>query len=168
MKRSLLMQAAVLALVACLFSSCATIFGKSSYPFTVTTNPAGADVTITNKKGKEIFKGKSPASVTLKSGAGYFSRAEYQVKLNSPGFQEQILPVNFKMNGWYFGNLLIGGILGMLVIDPISGAMWKLETKEINTSLTPSNSSAVNTPTLKIINIADVPENVKKDLVKIK
>ena len=168
MKRSLLMQAAVLALVACLFSSCATIFGKSSYPFTVTTNPAGADVTITNKKGKEIFKGKSPASVTLKSGAGYFSRAEYQVKLNSPGFQEQILPVNFKMNGWYFGNLLIGGILGMLVIDPISGAMWKLETKEINTSMTPSNSSAVNTPTLKIINIADVPENVKKDLVKIK
>jgi hypothetical protein len=168
MTRSLLSQAAVLALVAVLFSSCATIFGKSSYPFTVTTDPAGADVIITNKKGKEIFKGKSPATVTLKSGAGYFSRAEYQVKLNSPGFQEHILPVNFKMNGWYFGNLLIGGVLGMLIIDPISGAMWKLETKDIDTSLTPSNASAINSPTLKIIDIKDFPESQKKDLVKIK
>jgi len=30
------------------------------------------------------------------------------------------------MNGWYFGNLAIGGILGMLVIDPLTGAMYRM------------------------------------------
>ncbi|RYY46259.1 MAG: hypothetical protein EOO06_14835 [Chitinophagaceae bacterium] len=148
-------------------SSCATIFGKSSYPFRIATDPAGAQVTITNKKGKEIFKGASPTNVTLKSGAGYFSRAEYQVKLSAPGYDEQIIPINFKMNGWYFGNLLIGGFLGMLVIDPISGAMWKLETSDINTSLLKSTGTVME-PTLKIMQLKDVPEKDKSQLVKIK
>lgn len=168
MKFIFLKQALVIALIPVVFSGCATIFGKSSYPFRVSTDPAGADVSITNKKGKEIFKGKSPATVTLKSGAGYFSRAEYQVKLSSPGFEEQVIPVNFKMNGWYFGNILIGGVLGMLIIDPISGAMWKLETPDINTTLSRTNAAAFATPTLKIINIQDVPDSLKQGLVQIK
>ena len=49
-----------------LFSSCATIFGHSSYPVSISSNPAGATVSITDKKGKEVYKGASPAVVTLK------------------------------------------------------------------------------------------------------
>jgi len=168
MRFNFLKQTAVIISLPVIFSSCATIFGKSSYPFRISTDPAGADVSVMNKKGKEIFKGTSPANVTLKSGAGYFSRAEYQVKIASPGYAEQVIPVNFKMNGWYFGNILIGGVLGMLIIDPISGAMWKLETADINTTLIKTSSSALAEPTLRIMDIKDVPENRKADLVKIK
>jgi len=30
------------------------------------------------------------------------------------------------MSGWYWGNILIGGLIGMLVVDPLTGAMYKL------------------------------------------
>lgn len=48
-----------------LFSSCATIFGKSSYPVAIDSNPTGATVSITDKKGKEVYKGASPATVAM-------------------------------------------------------------------------------------------------------
>jgi hypothetical protein len=150
-----------------LFSSCATIFGKSSYPVSINSNPAGATVSITDKKGKEVYKGASPATVTLKSGAGFFSKAEYQVKISSTGFAEQVIPVNYKLNGWYFGNLLIGGVIGMLIVDPATGAMWKLDTPPINVTLNKSTAST-EMPTLKIVDIASISQNLKDKLVRVK
>jgi len=149
-----------------LFSSCATLFGKSSYPISINSNPSGAVVAITDKRGKEVYKGQSPATVTLKSSAGYFSRAEYQVKITSPGYSELIVPVNYKLNGWYFGNLFIGGLVGMLIIDPATGAMWKLETPPINVTLNKSTASS-GTPTLNVLEISAVPETMKGHLVAI-
>jgi hypothetical protein len=167
MRKNFLKLAALLLVAPMLFSSCATIVSKSSYPVSIDTNPEGATVSITDKRGKEVYKGKSPATVSLKSGAGYFSRAEYQVRLTAPGYAEQVIPVNYKLNAWYFGNLVIGGVLGMLVIDPATGAMWKLETPPININLAKSTSS-VTEPSLKIMNINDVPQEMKAKLVQVK
>ena len=149
-----------------MLSSCATIFGKSSYPVSISTNPSDADISITDKKGKEVYKGKSPATVTLKSSSGYFSKAEYQVKLSSPGYGEQVVPVNYKLDGWYFGNLFIGGLLGMLIIDPATGAMWKLDTPPIKVTL--NKTASVTEPSLKIINVNYLSEDMKEHLVRIK
>lgn len=149
-----------------LFSSCATIFGHSSYPVTINSDPTGAAVSITDKSGKEVFKGTSPATVTLKSSSGFFARAEYQVKISAPGYAEQVIPINYKLNGWYFGNLLIGGVLGMLIVDPATGAMWKLDTPPLNVNLS-KLSAAAKTPQLEIINIASLPQNLKDKLVRI-
>ena len=153
-----------------LLPGCATILSKSSYPLAVRTEPKGADVLITNKKGVEIFKGKSPALVRLKAGAGYFSKAEYHVKLSMSGYEEKIIPVYFKLNGWYFGNILIGGLLGLLIIDPATGAMWIIENKAgIDEKLVPAGAPTVmnGNPELKIIDIKDVPENMKAALQRI-
>ena len=167
MRQVFLKKAVLILAVPILFSSCATIFGKSSYPVSINTNPSGATVSVTDKKSKEVYKGTTPATVTLKSGAGFFSKAEYQVKLSSPGFDEQVIPVNYKLNGWYFGNILIGGVIGMLIVDPATGAMWKLDTPPINVTLAKSTASSTE-PTLKIIDIKDVPESMKLSLVKLK
>lgn len=166
MKNSFLKLTAFLLFTPILFSSCATIFGKSSYPVSIDTSPSGANVSITDKKGKEVYKGQSPATVILKSGAGYFSKAEYQVKVAAPGFAEQIIPINYKLNGWYFGNLLIGGLLGLLIIDPVTGAMWKLDTPPIYVKLNKTTAS-VTEPTLKIMDIKDVPQEMKAHLVRV-
>lgn len=152
-----------------MFSNCATIVSKSSYPVSIETNPSGVQVSITDKKGKEIYRGKSPTALKLKSGAGFFSRAEYQVKLFEKGYDVKVIPVTFKLNAWYFGNIIFGGFLGMLIVDPASGAMWRIErqSEDINETLTPSTVSVAE-PTLKIIDIKNVPESMKKNLVKIK
>lgn len=166
MKKSFVKLAAIVMVMPVLITSCASILGKSAYPVSINSNPNGADISITDKKGKEVYKGQSPATVSLKSGAGFFSRAEYQVKISSKGYAEQVVPVIYKLNGWYFGNLFLGGFLGMLIIDPATGAMWKLDTPPI--SITLHKSNALNTPTLEILNVNEVSDAVKANMVKIK
>ncbi|HEX8460638.1 MAG TPA: PEGA domain-containing protein [Segetibacter sp.] len=167
MRKIYLKTATVVLSLALLFSNCASIVSKSNYPISIRTDPAGATVSITDKKGKEIFRGTSPATVTVKSGAGFFSKAEYQVRLSSPGFAEKIVPINFKLNGWYWGNIFFGGFVGMLIIDPATGAMWRVVDPVVYETLTKS-TAVTKEPTLKIMSIAEVPENLKSKLVSIK
>lgn len=166
MKKNILKLGLFLVGTPTIISSCATILGRSSYPVTINTNPNGANISITDKKNKEVYKGQSPSTVTLKSGAGFFSKAEYQVKISAKGYAETIVPVNYKLNGWYFGNLLIGGVLGMLIIDPATGAMWKLDTPPISVTL--SNAIAINKPTLRILTIDEASDAVISNMVRIK
>lgn len=150
-----------------LLSGCATLFTKSTYPVTINTNPAGADILITNKRGREIFSGQSPAVVKLKSGDGFFSKAEYSVKLSTPGYEDKLITIGADIEGWYFANIIFPWILGLLIIDPATGAMWKLDTEEINTTLK-KTTDAADAHTINIIDIKDVPENMKEKLVRIK
>lgn len=149
-----------------LFSSCASIVSKSTYPLSINSSPSNAKISITDKKGKEIYLGNTPANVKLKAGAGFFSKAEYQVKFSSPGYDDKIVPVTFKLDGWYFGNLLLGGVLGMLIIDPATGAMWKIETDFLNETL--SKSTASVDPEMKIMTINEIPDSWKNHLVRVK
>jgi|SRR5690606_33906794 hypothetical protein len=166
MKRHFIKLTALTLTAAFLTSGCATIFGRSSYPVSINTNPAGAQISITDKKGTEVFKGISPATVKLKSSAGYFKKAEYQVKLNAPGHLEQVVPINYKLNGWYFGNILLGGLIGMLIVDPASGAMYKLDTPPINVQLARDGSASAS-PELRIININELSPELKQELTRI-
>jgi len=148
------------------FSSCATIFTKTKYPLLVNSNPDGATLVVTDKKGNDIYSGTTPASLVLKSSSGFFSGAEYHVRISLPGYNDKIVTVSSKIEGWYFGNLLLGGVLGMLIIDPASGAMWKLDTKQINVDLIPY-SQTNNGFNLKIMDINDIPKEWKDHLVSI-
>lgn len=152
---------------AVLLSSCASIVSSSSYPVYIHTNPAGVTVSITDKKGVEVYKGQSPAHVSLKSGSGYFAKAQYQVKLSSRGMAEKIIPIRYKINSWYFGNLLLGGVIGLLIVDPATGAMWKVATPVISEDMVQSTASNSATPTLDIVNMASISKEMKSKLVRI-
>lgn len=114
----------VLALAA--LSGCATIAGNSSYPVTISSLPSESKFIVTNESGKEVHSGTTPSTVTLKSGAGYFDGEKYSVKYSKEGYSDSLSVIDSSLSGWYIGNLLFGGLLGMLVIDPATGAMWKL------------------------------------------
>lgn len=148
-----------------LFSSCATIVSKSTWPFSVDTHPSGAKVVITNKKGKEIFRGRTPTAMRLKSGAGFFAKESYVVTLSMDGFETTKINVECKINGWYFGNIVFGGLLGLLIIDPATGAMFKLADDGISEEL--KTLERTTGPALKILDKAQVPENWEKHLVRI-
>ena len=156
---------AALIIVVLLTSGCASIVTRSRYPVSIESTPSNATISITNKKGKEVFHGNTPAVVKLKAGAGFFTNAEYQVKFSSQGYSDKMVTITATIDGWYFGNLMLGGILGMLIIDPATGAMWRINTRFINETLNPSVSFVE--PEIKIYNIDDVPESWKPYLVKI-
>lgn len=144
--------------------SCATIVSKSSWPFSVQTDPPGADIVITNKHGIEIFRKKTPAALLLKSGAGFFSKESYVLTLNMAGYDTKKINLDCKINGWYFGNILIGGIIGMLIVDPATGAMYKLDRDAITETLTRTTSA---TSALNIISKDQLPQGLKKYLVRL-
>ena len=118
--------------VTLILSSCASIVSKSSYPLSINSTPNNATISIKDKSGLEVYRGTTPAVVKLKAGSGFFSRAEYQVRFSSPGYEEKVVPVIFELDGWYFGNILLGGVIGMLIVDPATGAMWKIDSEHIN------------------------------------
>ncbi len=160
-----------LAIVIATLSSCASIVSKSNWPVTFHSNPAGAIISITNKKGIEVYSGKTPATMKLKSGSGFFGKESYTVVLNLDGYEAKTLKLDCKLNGWYFGNILFGGLIGLLIVDPATGAMYKLNTDFIEETLSkgPGATTQATDPqrSLKILNIDDVPAHLAKHLVKL-
>lgn len=153
-------------LVLTLFSSCASIVSRSNWPLAVNTNPSGAKVEITDRKGYTVYNGTSPMIVKLKSGAGFFSKQSYTIKLSLEGYNEKIIPVQCDLNGWYFGNIVFGGLIGLLIVDPATGAMYRLDREYINETLT--KTTANNQPTLEIKSINDISKDEKAHMVAIK
>ena len=148
-----------------LTTGCASMFSKTLYPISISSTPSEARITIIDKKGVEIYKGNTPATVKLKAGSGYFSQAEYQVRFEKPGYNTKVLPVIFKLDEWYWANIL-NGVIGLLIIDPLTGAMFKLDTEFLNETLIQSKAS-LKKEELKIYTLAETPSEWKQHLVKI-
>jgi hypothetical protein len=146
-------------------SGCATIFGHSNYLVTINSNPAEANITITDRKGVDVYKGPTPATVKLKSSSGYFSRGQYQVKYHLAGYDDKTVTIDSKLNGWYIGNILIGGLVGMLIVDPASGAMYKITDTTLTETLVQSKTAQVSE--LKVIDINNLSVLDQTRLVKI-
>lgn len=146
--------------IAIVFASCATIFTKSSYPISFTSSPDDAKITITNRSGRTIYAGNTPATITLKSAAGYMKREEYTITLNREGFEPQTTVLTSNLDGWYIGNILIGGLIGMLIVDPASGAMYRFVDSTVHTELKQSEERG-----LHIVNIDKVSEDAKIEQV---
>ena len=151
-----------------LFNSCASIVSKSNWPVSINSTPNGAVVSIADHNSVEVFKGNTPTVVTLKSGAGFFKKASYTAKFILDGYETKVVPINFSINGWYFGNLLIGGILGMLIIDPATGAMYRVDNEFMSEALQKTGSASTTKPSLQILDINSIPENWKEHLEKVK
>lgn len=166
MKKNYLKTTAIMMASVFLFSSCASIVSKSSYPITINSAPSEAKIVIKDKKGIEIFSGQTPATLKLKAGSGFFGKARYQVTFTKNGYDTKTVPVEFKLDGWYFGNLFLGGILGMLIIDPATGAMYKLETEFLNETLVQSTAS-INNKELKVYALNEIPSEWKNHLVNV-
>ena len=53
-------------------SGCATIMGDKTQMIPISSTPSDASIVITDERGTEIFKGKTPTSVTLEKSDGTY------------------------------------------------------------------------------------------------
>lgn len=114
-------------------TGCASIMGKNQYPVNISSSPEAASYTITNRAGQTIQQGMTPETITLKSSAGYFKGERYLLTFNKPGHEQQQFTLDSGISGWYAGNILFGGPLGLLIIDPATGSMFTLpEAASVN------------------------------------
>jgi hypothetical protein len=154
-------------LTAIIILGCASIVSRSEYDVTITSNPSDSYITVTDRDGFDVFSGTTPAYVTLPADAGYFVGATYTVKFEKEGFQTQTLLLKNKIDGWYFGNILLGGIIGMLIIDPLTGAMWKLPPNLHASLLNGMNSLNIDDQTIDFTLYEEVPEALRQHLIPI-
>lgn len=163
--KKLALLAAATSLLA--LAGCATIVGDTDETITLKSSPSGANISITDEKGSETFTGSTPTTVQLEKADGsYFGGKTYTVEIHKPGFQSRTLTIDSRLNGWYLGgNLLFGGWIGWLVVDPMTGAMYNLSPNEINAELKASvASSDENGKTLNIVMLDDLPKRLHQEL----
>lgn len=127
----------------CLFcGSCATISSKSVYSISVNTIPHGANIKVLDRKGKQIILSQGPDTFKLRASHGYFRRAEYTIESSLEGYLTTIEPLYFTLDKKYIDNIYFLHFMpiGLLLIDPVSGAMWMPERQSVEIVLKPSNT----------------------------
>lgn len=144
-----------------MFTACASIVSYSKWPVRVTTTPPGALVTITDASGRRIHEGVTPANVDLRSSQGYFKREKYEVTFDLNGYRRTV-PLECKINGWYWGNLFIGGAIGLLIIDPATGAMYKFRKDYINERMIVETGEIPHE--IHLFALQDLPASVRGEL----
>ena len=149
-----------------LLTGCASIVSKSDWPVQRGSNPSGATVTIVNSKGMGIYSGLTPTTVTLTSKKGYFTGEKYKLIFEKEGFSTLEYELKSTLNGWYIGNVVFGGLVGLIIVDPLTGAMYRLDTT-LHVPLTPDLSLKSEKSELKIVSIDQLPANLKSSLVPI-
>ena len=127
---------------------CASIVGESEYPVAVLSAPEGASFEIRNRSGQIVHTGNAPSTVTLKSGKGYFSGQTYTLLFKKDGYSDRTVTLDSDISGWYWGNILFGGLIGMLIVDPATGAMYKLPESISADMGKPVVKATVITPTV--------------------
>jgi hypothetical protein len=106
-------------------SGCATIVSGRTQDVMIRSNPPGATVKI-----DEIVTGTTPMVANL------LRKKRHSIHMAKTGYVDVSYATTRGFNWWYIGNLVFGGIIGLLV-DPISGSIFSVEPEEINASLPP-------------------------------
>lgn len=174
-------------LTVCIFiaTGCASIVSKSQYPVTFSSQPDQAGISIVDETGKVIYKGKTPTTVTLEAGAGFFRGKNYTVIFSKEDYPNHTAEIKRSVDGWYIlGNLIFGGLIGLLIVDPATGAMWTLEN-HVSIDLS-TGESFIKKPTkgpsseddytrnnstgasISLVLLEDVPQHLRDKMVKIR
>ena len=100
----------VLVCVVCGFSGsgCATIVNGGPDVVYFSTTPAGATVTV---DGAQL--GKTPLTTQVR-------RNSHMMTFSKEGYQKDTLPVQKEFNLWVLGNVIFGGVIG-IIVDAVAG-----------------------------------------------
>lgn len=127
-----------LALLVCLFylSGCASIVSGGAKTLPIMSQPDEAKCEIINMRtGDTILKAKTPYTALLDRDAGFFTSAKYNIRISKEGYLPYEQEISAGINGWYFGNIVFGGLLGILLVDPATGAMWRISEDKVSVKL---------------------------------
>ena len=126
-KSRLLIQWSLILVFACSLSGCATIISGRKSQVTVKNHAGPTYFNVVDQSGNVVHSGVTPAQVTLKTSVKAFRPAKYDViYAGQEGVYRQ--EVSRDINWWTAGNIVIGGIPGLLV-DAGTGAMWQFDSE---------------------------------------
>jgi hypothetical protein len=137
----------------CWTAGCATIIKQNTQTLQINSEPSDAKITIYDvRTGNQVLVAQTPYLATLQRGESYFKKGQYKVLIEKEGYDKKEILLEGNPNGWYiFGNILLGGLIGWFIVDPITGAMWTLEPEAINEKLIKTQEPATSSNSLNIL-----------------
>ncbi|MGB5219329.1 MAG: hypothetical protein WBN66_13650 [Smithella sp.] len=121
-----------------LFSGCATIMSHGPQTLHILSQPDGATCEITDvTESKIIVKTKTPHTTTLERGNGYFQKKHFDITFSKDGYVTEKVSITPELNPWYFCNLFLGGGIGAILVDPLTGSMWTFYQDSVSVKLYP-------------------------------
>jgi hypothetical protein len=117
-------------------AGCASIMSGRHAEVAINTSPPNAHVVVRDKRGQEVASVNTPGKVALRRKERFIFPARYTATISAPGYRTAQVPIRPTVNPWILGNVVLGGIPG-LVVDNVTGAAWKPRHAEIYHELTP-------------------------------
>jgi hypothetical protein len=167
---SRIVNVAILATFAVAATGCASIIKGGDQSVSFKSDPTEAKLVITDlRDGKDIHSGTTPFTTSLKRSAGYFQKAKYKIAVDKPGYQREEVMVEGTPNGWYIGgNFMFGGLIGWLIVDPLTGGMWTLDPEDVNVTLKKASAAVPRDMALTVMLHDSVPDEVRAKMKPIK
>lgn len=106
-----------------LMSSCVAIVSGSKQVVKFDSTPSAATVIIDG-----VERGKTSFETKLKRAE------EHTVVIKLEGFKTYDTKLTIKFNAWYLGNIVFGGLIGVIV-DPLTGAIYTLSPNKVHGDL---------------------------------
>lgn len=125
-------SATVLAVILAM-SGCASIVSDSKPKVNIYALPRVTTYTIKDSTGKVLLTGQTPGAALLETSRGYFKRQTYSITFSADGYSDSTQVLKPTISGWYWWNILLGGAVGMLIVDPLTGAMYTLPDEVVGT-----------------------------------
>ncbi len=139
-------------------SGCASIVHNGNRDVAVNSQPSAAKVSVyrLEKEGAPtlLTTQTTPCVLSLKPGAGFFKGQAYRLTFELAGYQPTTVEVKPKVSGWYFGNILFGGLIGILIVDPATGAMWNLSPEKLDQPLSPTQHALLESGEAFMVKLA--------------
>ena len=124
-------------------SGCATIVHSGPRMVSVASAPAGAKVSVYDRENKLVETNTTPFLAPLPTKYRYFQGQTYRLVFEMPGHATSEVKLESSLSGWYLGNIVFGGLIGMLIVDPLTGAMYNLTPEKIEQPLSSSQAEVI-------------------------
>lgn len=136
-----------------LITGCASIIHGKLQKISVNTAPSGANVEATSGEGDPV-RCTTPGVLELDR-----SRPGYVLHIEKVGYKDIDVVLKRGIDPWFWGNIIIGGIIGIMV-DMSSGSAYKFSPSQIDEFL---KKEGIDTSRLDISNKAYIFVALRED-----
>ena len=149
-------------------SGCATIVHGGPRAVSVASTPAGAKVTIYDRNNTLVETNTTPFVAQLPTKYSYFKGQSYRLVFELPAHEPAEVKLEPSLSGWYFGNIVFGGLVGLLIVDPITGAMYNLSPQKIEQPLSANQAEVIrNGKGFLVVLASQTTEHERAEMVRV-
>ncbi|HEY3220250.1 MAG TPA: PEGA domain-containing protein [Gemmatimonadales bacterium] len=118
-------------LVPAFAAACATIMHGTSQGVSINSQPTGAAVSV---DGNAV--GTTPVAANLKR------KSSHKIVVTMSGYQPYELVTTRKTSGWVWGNIVFGGLIG-LIVDASTGGLYEVRPETVSAQLAQGTNRAL-------------------------